>query len=232
MRLFVDMIGCLFVVVLQAQNGSLEKADSLFNQQKYTEALAAYEEVYSLGSTSDAMLLKMAFIHDGLGNYPEALLFLDKYYLNSADRKVVGKIEELAEANELKGFRYNDTHYFSALLEKYRFHLTLVILLSALAMMIYIMKKSRQGERPLAAGVLQIFLVALVLIINNVESSEKAIIMTDDTLLRSGPSAGAEPVESIAKGHKVKVLTYDDVWVKILWQGEEVFVRRARVERI
>jgi len=174
----------------------------------------------------------MAFIEDGLGNYPEALFFLDQYYIMSADRQVIGKIEELAEANSLRGFKYDDTDYFTILLKKYKGQLLLLFTALALMLGAYVYRKSKEEEKPFAAGILQFMLVALILLLNNIDPTSNGIIMYDSTLLRSGPSAGAEPVEIISRGHKMKVIDQDEVWSKVLWDGQEVYIRNGRIKVI
>ena len=72
-RLFLGILFWCAILNLNAQNSLLNTADSLFSQQKYTEALNLYEEIYTSGRASSAMLLKMAFIQDGLNNYADAL---------------------------------------------------------------------------------------------------------------------------------------------------------------
>ena len=212
-RLFLGILFCCTIVDLNAQNPLLKQADSLFSQQKYTEALSLYEKIYDSGVASSAMLLKMAFIQDGLNNYAEALFYLDKYYQISADRHVVGKIEELAEENDLTGYQYDDTHYFLALLEKYRMYLMLLLLAVSVLLLAYIIRKTKAGEKPVAAGIIQVMVLLLVLAVNNLETSNRGIIVSNNTLLRSGPSAGAEPIEILSKGHKVKVIGQDGVWI-------------------
>ncbi|WP_424963256.1 SH3 domain-containing protein [Ekhidna sp.] len=231
-RLFLGILFCCAIVDLNAQNLLLNRADSLFGQQKYTEALSLYEKIHDSGQASSAMLLKMAFIQDGLNDYAEALFYLDKYYQLSADRKVVGKIEALAEANDLKGYQYNDTHYFLTLLEKYRIQFTVLLLAVSLLLLTYVIRKAREDEKPIAAGIIQIMVVAMIFAINNIHGTTRGIIVSNNTLLRSGPSAGAEPLEVLSRGHKVKVLDQDDVWTKVQWEGQEVFVRRGRIKII
>ncbi|MEQ6167748.1 MULTISPECIES: SH3 domain-containing protein [unclassified Ekhidna] len=231
-RLFLGILFCCAIVDLNAQNPLLNRADSLFSQQKYTEALSLYEKIYDSDQASSAMLLKMAFIQDGLNDYAEALFYLDKYYQLSADRNVVGKIEALAEANDLKGYQYNDTHYFLALLEKYRIQFTLLFLAVSLLLLVYLIRKAKEDDKPIAAGIIQIMVVAMIFAINNIHGTTRGIIVSNNTLLRSGPSAGAEPLEVLSKGHKVKVLDQDDVWTKVQWDGQEVYVRRGRIKVI
>ncbi len=232
MRLFLGILFSCFFSSVIAQNSSLEEGDYLFDEQKYTEAYEKYDAVFQNGQASPAMLLKMAYIQDGLGNYTDALFFLDKYYQSSADRNVIGKIEELSTSNDLSGYRYTDIDYFLAILNKY--HLYFVILFSSIVLMllVYIFKKSNSEEKPIAAGILQLISICLLLAIVNFSNPSKAIIVSDNTLLRSGPSAGAEPIEMLNKGHKVKVLARDQVWTQISWDGREVYVRNAKLKII
>lgn len=231
-RLFLGILFWCAILNLNAQNSLLNSADSLFAQQKYTEALNLYEEIYASGQASSAMLLKMAFIQDGLNNYADALFYLDKYYQLSADRNVVGKIEELAKAKELRGYSYDDTYYFLALLDIYRSQFSLLLLAISTLLLAYIISKAKQGEKPLAAGIIQVMIIAIIFAVNNFDTASRGIIISNNTLLRSGPSAGAEPVELLSKGHKVKVLGQDEVWTKVLWDGQEVYIRKGKLRVI
>lgn len=231
-RLFLGILFSCFLSIANAQNEPLIQGDSLFNQQNYTEAFKNYNQLFSEGKASTAMLLKMAFIQDGLGNYEHALYFLDLYYQKSANRSVVGKIEELAATNELQGYTYDDISYFFSLLEKYRMHFTLLLVCVMILLVVYIFRKTKEREKPIAAMIIQVFVVAILFSITNLRSANHGVITSNGTLLRSGPSAGAEPIVIIDKGHKVRVLDRTDVWTKILWDGEEVFVRNGKLRVI
>ena len=232
MRIFLGILFCCIFNGINAQNGNLEKGDSLFIQQKYTEAYDEYELLFQDDQASSSMLLKMAFIQDGLGNYTEALFFLNKYYQMSADRQVIGKIEELSEANGLAGYRYDDTDYFKILLSKYRLHFTLLLIAIAAMLLAYIYRKSKDDEKPMAAGIIQLIVLICLVMVINFNGSPEAIVTSDNTLLRTGPSAGAEPIEMLNKGHKVQVVGRDAVWTQIIWDGREVYVRNGKLKFI
>ncbi|MEP1034772.1 SH3 domain-containing protein [Ekhidna sp.] len=231
-RLFLGILFSCFFGSLMAQNTDLAEGDSLFLEQKYTEAYDKYRALFQNDQASAAMLLKMAFIQDGLGNYTEALYFLDKYYRMSADRNVVGKIGELSEANDLSGYSYDDTDYFLALLEKYQLHFTLLLSAIMIMLSVYIFQKSKDKEKPIAAGIIQLIVILCLFAVLNMKAPPKAIVVSNNTLLRSGPSAGAEPIDMLSKGHKVKVLKRDEVWTQILWDGREVYVRNGKLRLI
>lgn len=211
----------------------VEQADSLFASQKYTEAFDIYEDLFETGKASSAMLLRMAFIKDGLGNYVDALYYLDLYYKKSADKSVVVKIEELSEEKSLSGYEYDDTHFFIAVVNKYFSQIQLLLVAIAMVLTAYIFRKKKQMERPITATVFQLIVLGAILFLTN-KSYEKdqGIISQSNTLLRSGPSAGAEPVQIIDRGHKVRILGKNQVWTRISWDGEEVFVRNGKIKVI
>jgi len=71
-------------VLAQENEKDIELADSLFNQQKYTQSFEIYNRILKTDNlTSPAMLLKMAYIKEGLGDYSNALYYLNLYYLQT-----------------------------------------------------------------------------------------------------------------------------------------------------
>ena len=58
----------------QQENPDLTLPDSLFQAKRYTQSFDLYHEIlFSYKKASPGMLLKMAYIKEGLGNYSEAL---------------------------------------------------------------------------------------------------------------------------------------------------------------
>ncbi|MEL7002387.1 MAG: SH3 domain-containing protein, partial [Bacteroidota bacterium] len=60
----------------------------------------------------------------------------------------------------------------------------------------------------------------------------KAIVVKNNTYLMSGPSAGAEVLEIIKKGHRVNVKDATDVWVQIEWDDQEAYVKADKIRNI
>ncbi|MEP1096127.1 MAG: SH3 domain-containing protein [Cyclobacteriaceae bacterium] len=233
LRLIVVFIFLGAILDSSASQRQQAQADSLFTQQKYTEAFQVYESIFQTGQFSESMLLKMAFIKDGLGNYVDALYYLDLYYKKSADKSAVGKIEEISEEKNLSGYSYNDTHFFKAMISKYRRQILLALVVLAVFFAVYIFKKRQLNEKPITASVFQLLtLTALLVLTNNSYERTYGIISENSTLLRNGPSAGAEPVTMIDQGHKVNVLDRSEVWTRISWDGEEVFLRNGKIKII
>ena len=210
----------------------LSIADSLFAEKNYTEAMESYKRFFSKGYASPGMLIKMAYVADATDDFASALYYLDLYYQKSGDRLAVGKIEELAEANDLYGYRYSDLDYLMAVFSKHTLKVFIVMTGLLVLLMAYVYKKIKQKKRPIVALAIQSFVAIVLLIIVNFRIDEKAMVNAEQSLLRSGPSAGAEPVEVIDRGHRVVVKDYSVVWSKIIWQGKEVFIRTNRLTAI
>ncbi len=221
-------------ILASAQTGSssLKMADSLFAESKFTESFVIYEELLeSRKQSSPQMLLKMAFIKEGLKDYSKALYYLNLYYLQTTDKRVLKKMEELARNHDLTGYEYSDWEFFMMLYRKYNNYIT--YFLSALALLFFgiiFRQKRRHSSRPVATGILLTFVLAIFFFhINFSDKYNKGIIVQADAYLMDAPSSGADLVNIVDKGHRVKVLDKKDVWVEIEWQGDKAFIRENNI---
>src|SRR5690554_1176276 len=96
----------------QADVIELKKADSLFASRSYKEAMVIYETNYQSGIYSPAMLLKMAFITEGIGDSERATLYLSKYYDLAPNPQAITKIKSLTGQNTLVGYEVSDRQRF------------------------------------------------------------------------------------------------------------------------
>ncbi|MBV6647338.1 MAG: hypothetical protein KI790_17905 [Cyclobacteriaceae bacterium] len=229
-KLLFLLIACLSAsYILKAR--SVERADSLFALQKYTEAFVLYETIFEEDKkASPAMLLKMAFIKEGLGNYVSALYYLNTYYQLTSDKKTLNKMREVAEQHDLVGYEYSDVDFFFNVLHRYEFHIIGALLAFSLMLAAYIYRKRTNNELPVTASLLQLLTIVVILLISNdLLSQEIGIVAKDKTLLMTGPSAGAEPVELIDSGHRLHVIEHGELWSKVQWNEQEVYLRKNRL---
>lgn len=216
-----------------AQKTELSTADSLFMNQKYTEAYETYEKIFNENQASPAMLTRMAFIQEGLGNYANALYYLNLYYLQSSDRDALTKMREIAEEHNLSGYEYSDFKFFENFIRKYQMEISFCLMAFSLFILGYSFRKTKKDERPaISLGVQLIALIALLAINNELFIKDKGIINQDQSILMSGPSAGAEPIEAIGLGNKVTILETDELWSKIIWNDSEAYIRNKNVRKL
>lgn len=213
----------------------LEYADSLFTAKKYTESYEIYDHLLEAENVSSpAMLLRMAFIREGLGDLSGALYYLNTYYLKTADRRVLSKMEELAKKKQLEGYEFTDFDFLLTNFYKYFNTITYGLLaLSVLMLSLAWYQKTKRQQKPLLPATLMlVFLTILFYTLNFGRSYNKAIIAESNTYLMSGPSAGAEVIDILDKGHRIQYNGKKDVWVKITWKEKAAFVKRDKLRYV
>jgi len=235
--ILIELIIVLSLITVKAQDNArdLEFADSLFNERKYTQSFEIYDRILkSENLTSPAMLLKMAYIKEGLGDYSNALYYLNLYYLQTHNKRALRKMEDLAKKYNLEGYKYTDVEFFMNVF--YRYYSAIVYSLSGLVLILIgymVFKKLRMKVNP-GFSLFYLFITVglLFYVVNFGKSYQKGIIISPDTYLMDGPSSGAKLIAIADIGHRVHVLGKDDVWVKVEWEGSTAYIKENNILQI
>jgi hypothetical protein len=214
---------------------NLQLADSLFSQKKYTQAYELYETIYLRErQASPAMLLKMAFVKEGLGDYSQALYYLNMHYLMVYDKKTLKKMESLAEQHALLGYNYDDAEFFLNIYQKFQTQFeTLVLSVVLLFFSFLVYKRRKNGKISVGQALSFAIVLSVVLLLNNIAGEQKNAILTNGTAyLMDGPSPGANIVAVVSEGHRVRVVGKEDIWTKIVWEDNDVYVRNQSLRLI
>lgn len=204
------------------------KADSLFVKKKYIEAVTIYDSILKSDKTAPDMLLKMAYVKEGMGDYTSALYYLNLYQLNFPNSLVLKKMDRLGSKYNLKGYEFTDYEYFASMYNKFGLQLSYVFLGLAIVFFMYTAFRVYKGKKYPRS---RLYLVLLVLLfsygfINFGIPSYKGIVEADYTFIMDGPSSGAQVVTIVDKGNRMNILNKDDVWYEILWDGKPAFVKK------
>lgn len=209
----------------------LVRADSLFAQKRYIQSLELYQKLFETHRYTPAMLLRMAYVEEGLNNVSRSAYYLNLYYLATQDEDVLKKLEELATKNRLEGYATDET---DKLLSFYLTHQSLITYsLLGLAFFILgvaVIQRLKFKNRPVSEFVgLCIITVLFVLHISQQSLWEKAIVSKNNTYVMNGPSAGASVLAIIRDGHRVEVIGQKDVWTRIKLGDSEGYVRTSNL---
>lgn len=219
----------------QSVNGNLVKADSLFKQRRYTQSLELYESIYNdTRQATPAMLLKMAYSQEAMGNLSKALIYLHDYYDMTSDKEVLKKMDELAQVNGLQGYETNDFQQFVKTIQDYKLLIIAVLLSLCLLILSMIFRKIRKHqEKSIGLAVGFVLTLALtVFFVNFMDVKEQGIITSSNAYVMSGPSAAAELIEVVDQGHKVEIIDKNDIWYEIMWRGKRAFVRENNLQKL
>lgn len=211
----------------------LAHADSLFKVKQYTQSLKIYEEVLAARQYSPAMLLKMAFIQEGLGQVGEGLYYLNLYYKATGDHQTLLKMQELATKNSLQGYENPDSDQFYFYVDKYGYLISFLLASLALFSIAWIYVGKKKGKTPVGVTItMMILLVLLAVNVNFPLTDDTVLITSNKTYLMSGPSAGAQVIGVVNGGHKLRKLNKKDVWLEVQWSDQPVYVKENRVTPI
>jgi len=218
---------CAFLAASgQVSSFRLGQADSLFEKKQYTQSLEHYQAILQTGEYTPSMLLKMAYIEEGLGRVGQALYYLDRYYLVTNDKAVLEKMEDLSTKFNLRGYEYTDSTLVLSLYQDYRGYISIVLAAFSVFFLSLLFFWRKRGKRLAAAAFCLFVIIALFTVhINFGEKISTGIIGEPNTFLMDGPSPGASVISVVNEGHRLEITGKQDVWYRVKWNENTVWVR-------
>jgi hypothetical protein len=221
--LYFTLFFCFQLV--QAQSDKIKAADSLFRSKQYTQSLDLYQSIFNNKEYSPSMLLKMAYIQEGLGKIGLTLYYLKLYHLASNDEQALNKMEELAGKFKLTGYESNDASRMQLMFNKNRMNLQIGLLCVLLIVSVMYYWQRSKDKKPWAVSFIIFFVAATILYLNNSSSFKSVIVKNDRTYLMAGPSAGASVLSVMGEGNQLEALEQTDVWLKVKWLDKIAYVK-------
>jgi hypothetical protein len=187
-----------------------------------------YRSILEQREYTPAMLLKMAYIEEGLQQTGRALYYLSLYYQVTKEAGVLEKMDELAAKYRLEGYARSDSDRFMTFYYDHHYKITLVLAALLVFIISFTFYVKRKSGKPLVPLIVFMFAaVGFLVHVNWGEERVSGIVGESQTYLMSGPSSGATVVGVIDGGHKVKVLGQHDVWIKIEWHGQAAYIKES-----
>lgn len=222
-----------FLCAAQSVNTQILRADSLFRAKQYTQSFALYKSVLETKQYSSAMLLKMAYIQEGLGHTGQCLYYLNLYQIASGDEQTISKMEELAEKGSLEGYKTEEDNPLVEWLSKYRFVLSLAVASIALLLMALAFFQKLKSMNVLPSLIGAVVFLALLFVLNNFWYSPiHVIIDSPRSYLVDAPSAGGTVLNVVGDGHRLEVTGKNDVWLKVKWRERQAYIKANQVRMV
>lgn len=226
----VLVFGCFMLKGADNQQ-VLQRADSLFEKNKFTEARELYFQLYKQGQQSPATLLKMAYVHEGLGEFGQALFFLSSYYKLTEDSRAYEKIQTLANTHGISGYELKPIEHIQIWVNnRLVYFLSILGVMSVffMGLMVYSSRHGNHNGKYASGFVSVLFMVVAGLIINLIAPKQHAVI-THASYCMSGPSSAANLLTVIPAGSQIKIKGEKDIWVEIQWNNQPGFIRQADI---
>ncbi len=235
--IFLAKLLLFFTILLQsihcqADVNDLQKADSLFELRSYKEAMEIYVPNYQSGLYSPSMLLKMAFIAEGMGDKEQATLYLSKYYDQSPNSQTISKIKSLTGQTTLYGYEVSDGGRFLLFLVDYKEIIVGLLSLFLVFSMITTWWTGRKEEKSTSYWPTVLLICSIFLVNNFLKGPSTGLITHSPTFIVSKPTAGGELVDQVEPGHRIKIKSSKDIWYEIEWKDKIAYVKKEHTTRL
>lgn len=235
--LFADQASALF-----------EKANDAFFQKKYAEAVGLYEQLLTDGYQSAELEYNLGNAYFRQNNLGQATLHFERAYLLDPHDEEVRHNLAVVRDRQVDEFSLLPKFFLTKLWEQMRLMmpatawgiLALVIWWGGMAGLgIWLFGKSRsQKKKGFFYGLmaLAVSLLPLALALSRAdldENSRHAIVLSEETTVRSAPDAEGAELLKVHEGLKVKLLDEISGWWQVeLPDGEKGWLNGGDVERI
>jgi tetratricopeptide (TPR) repeat protein len=224
---------CGLCVHAQASDGdaatSLESGNKAFEAGQFTQAMALYEKVYAQGKFSEMMLYRLAFMHENLRAYPQAIYYLKKAAQEYGEHDTDAKIRQLMQ-------RQGSTRFFSG--DPWNAYLTLsrawgwIVYLAfglAIAALVahYLLPNVRKPSwRQLGmVGAWGLLLAAAFMLFHRNFMVPQRAVLLEQTAFYSEPGFSANHhLGAFSLGETLDIDDHSDIWIQISAGGQQWWV--------
>jgi hypothetical protein len=231
-KLFIISLLFLQSIHCQADVKSLAIADSLFEQRSYKEAMEVYQLNYQLGVYSPAMLLKMSFIAEGIGDKEKATLYLSKYYDLNPNPQTITKIKSLTGQDNLVGYEVSDVRRFVLFLVEFEEIIVAVLATFLVGSMISLWITLRKHAESSSYWPTVLLIIVIFAVNNFLRGPNTGLVTSSPTFIVDQPTAGGELIETVEPGHRVRIKSSKDVWFEVEWKDQIGYIKKSDVTRL
>ncbi|MFM2374959.1 MAG: hypothetical protein RLZZ165_55 [Bacteroidota bacterium] len=207
----------------------LLSGDKAFEEGKFTQAMKIYEELYVQGIFSEKMLYRLAYMHENLRAYPQAIYYLKKAAQEFGDRDTDPKIRQLMQ-------RQGSTHFFTGdtwngYLSFFRswgwlFFTAFGISIAGLWAHYLLPTKGMQGWRQMVAvGAWAVFLsVGTVLFHRSFLVPRRGVLMENTAFYAEPGFSATYRLAAFSLGETLDIEDHHDIWLQVAAGGREWWV--------
>ena len=203
----------------------LLRADSAFVAGAYVPAYTLYRQILRQQHlASPRMLLRMAYVQEGLGHYPMALYYLSMAQARQPRFSTWRKMAALARDNRLTGYPETWRQDLFLTFRRYYYLGLQALLIGAVVggTLLFLRRNRLSRGWWTAYGT---YLLVTGAYLNLLGNERAALVAHPHAALMSGPSAGATWLTTAAAGDRLVVQGKQDTWYRVQWQGQDAYIR-------
>ncbi|WP_188815718.1 hypothetical protein [Hymenobacter cavernae] len=175
---------------------------------------------------SPQLLLRMAYVQEGLGHYTAALYYLNLAQTRQPRHATWHKIVELAQNQRATGYPDSWRQSLIITFRRYYYRVLQLLLIVAVAGGTLLLARRRSVARGWWLGYAA-YLGLVAAFLNVLGPVQAGIVANPHAALMAGPGAGSSWLTTAAAGDRFVVRGQQDIWYRVLWRGHTAYIRRA-----
>ena len=222
---FLIWLGFSQLATAQKVSPELIRADSAFEAGAYQLAYRRYRGLLRQEAVaSPRLLMRMAYVQEGLGHYPAALYYLSMALARQPRLSTWRKMADMARTQRLTGYPETWRQDLQLTFRRYYYFGLQVLLLGAVVAGTLLFVRRHQTTRGwwVTYGV---YLLLTGVYLNLLGTERAALVVRPRAALMAGPSAGAAWLTTATAGDRLIVQGQQDTWYQVQWQGQEAYIR-------
>ena len=222
---FLAWLGFSQLSTAQKVSPELARADSAFDAGAYQLAYRQYRGLMRQEAVaSPRLLLRMAYVQEGLGHHPAALYYLHMALARQPRLATWRKMAELARNQRLTGYPETWRQDLQLTFRRYYYLGLQMLLLGAVVGGTLLLVRRQRVERGwwVAYGT---YILLTGIYLNLLGTERAALVVHPRAALMTGPSAGAAWLTTVTAGDRLVVQGQQDTWYRVQWQGQDAYIR-------
>ncbi len=235
----IFILMCIVTVLFSGQSlaqtsatdatSALESGNKAFEAGQFTLAIKNYQIVVEQGKFSEIMLYRLAFMHENLREYPEAIFFLKKAAQEFGEKDTPSKIRQLMQKQGSTKFFSNDPwNGYLTFFRSWGWIIYLVFALSIVALAAHLLTRNPNKPiwRQLAMVSAWTLLIAsgMLLIHRSFLIPDRAVLM-ETTAFYSAPGFSANHhLNGFSLGETLDIDDHSDIWIQVSAGGKQWWV--------
>ncbi|HEX2901540.1 MAG TPA: hypothetical protein VHS96_17645 [Bacteroidia bacterium] len=208
---------------------TLESGDKAFEAGQFTQAMKMYEEVYSQGKFSEKMLYRLAFMHENLRAYPQAIYYLKKAAQEFGEKDTDGKIRQLMQRQGSTRFFTGDSwNEYLSFFRSWGWIVFAVfgICIAGLGVHYLLPNKNMRAWRQLTvvSAWALLFLSSAVIFHRSFLVPQRAVLMENTAFYAEPGFSSKHRIDAFSLGETLDIDARSDVWLQVSAAGRQWWV--------